>query len=68
MEFDFQKKEGTGVSKLLTFVSAEAQEIIVKLLIYDHSQRMSAGQALRHAYFKDLREADKSLLDNQVPT
>lgn len=49
----------------MTFVSAEAQEIIVKLLTYDHTQRMSAGQALRHAYFKDLRDADKSLPENQ---
>lgn len=53
------------MAKLLTFVSAEAQEIIVKLLTYDHTQRMSAGQALRHAYFKDLRDADKSLPENQ---
>jgi renal tumor antigen len=64
MEFDFQKKEGTGIAKLLTFVSTDAQEIIIKLLTYDHTQRLSAGQALRHAYFKDLREADKSLVEN----
>ena len=48
----------------LTFVSTDAQEIIIKLLTYDHTQRLSAGQALRHAYFKDLREADKSLVEN----
>ena len=64
MEFDFQKKEGTGIAKLITFVSAEAQEIITKLLIYDHSQRMSCGQALRYAYFKELRDADKTLPEN----
>ena len=61
MEFDFPKQEGTGVAKLLTFVSPDAQEIIVKLLTYDHTQRMSAGQALRHNYFKDLREQDKTM-------
>ena len=51
MEFDFQKKEGTDIAKLISFVSAEAQEIITKLLVYDHSQRMSCGQALKYAYF-----------------
>jgi len=35
MEFDFQKKEGTGIAKLIPNVSPEAQEIITKLLIYD---------------------------------
>jgi hypothetical protein len=43
MEIDFQKQEGTGISKLINFVSAEAQEIITKLLIYDHNGRMSCG-------------------------
>lgn len=64
MEIDFQKQEGTGISKLINFVSAEAQEIITKLLIYDHNGRMSCGQALRYPYFKELRDADKSLPDN----
>lgn len=64
MEIDFQKKEGTGIAKLISFVSVEAQEIITKLLIYDHNGRMSCGQALRYPYFKELRDADKSLPEN----
>lgn len=46
-------------------MSPDAQEIITKLLVYDNSNRMSAGQALKHNYFKDLREMDKSLPENQ---
>ena len=35
------------------------------MLIYDNSNRMSAGQALKHNYFKELREMDKTLPENQ---
>jgi len=33
--------------------------------MYDNATRMSAGNALKHQYFRDLREADKSLPENQ---
>jgi len=62
MEFDFKEQVGTGIEKLIPAnVSTDFQEIIVKLLAYDQANRMSAGQALKHPYFRDLREADKSL-------
>ena len=64
MEFNFPKKEGTGIAKLIPNVSPEAQEIITKLLVYDNSNRMSAGNALKHPYFRDLKEADKSFPEN----
>lgn len=65
MEFNFGHKEGSGIAKLIPNVSPDAQEIITKLLVYDHSNRMSAGQALKHNYFKEMREMDKSLPENQ---
>ena len=58
MEFNFPKKEGTGIAKLIPHVSAEAQDVMTKLLIYNHEGRISASQALKHPYFKDLRDAD----------
>ena len=64
MEFNFPPKEGSGIAKLIPNVSPDVQEIITKMLIYDNSNRMSAGQALKHNYFKDLREMDRSLTDN----
>ena len=64
MEFNFPTKEGSGIAKLIPNVSPEATEIITKLLIYDNSNRMSAGQALKHNYFKDLRDMDKTLPEN----
>ena len=60
MEINFAKKEGTGIGKLIPNVSGDVQDVITKLLIYNADNRMSAGQALKHAYFKELREQDKS--------
>ena len=39
----------------------EAMDIITKLLVYNHNHRMSATQALKHPYFKELRESDRQL-------
>jgi cellobiose-specific phosphotransferase system component IIA len=36
--------------------------VIVKLLIYNQDNRMTAGQALKHACFKEFREADKTMM------
>lgn len=35
MEFNFEKKEGTGIGKLIPNVSVDCREIITKLLIYN---------------------------------
>ena len=43
MEFNFPKKEGTGISKLIPNVSPDVQDVITKLLIYNADNRMSAG-------------------------
>jgi len=66
MEFNFTPKEGTGITKLIPNVTQDVQEIITKLLLYDHSSRMSASQALKHPYFRELREADKFLQENSI--
>ena len=43
MEFNFPKKEGTGIAKLIPNVSPDATEIIVRLLEYNADNRISAG-------------------------
>ena len=58
MEFDFPEVQGTGLSKMIPQYP-DAIDMISKLLIYNHNHRLSAGQALKHPYFKDLREADR---------
>lgn len=66
MEFNFPKKEGTGIAKLIPHVSQDAQDLISKLLIYNSEQRISASQALKHAYFKDYRESEPEVIPQGI--
>ena len=61
MDFDFPQKPGTGIVKLLPHASPDALDLMQKLLIYNPDERISAKQALRHNYFKEIRELDKRL-------
>lgn len=61
MDFDFPVKQGTGITKLLPHASPEALDLMMKLLTYNPDDRPSAKQALRHPYFKEIRELDKKL-------
>jgi renal tumor antigen len=67
MELNFPKKEGSGIAKLIPHVSPDVVDCITKLLIYNSDNRMSAGQALKHPCFKELRDADKSFTENPIP-
>eukprot|EP00193_Tetraselmis_chui_P016064 CAMPEP_0177794184 /NCGR_PEP_ID=MMETSP0491_2-20121128/25503_1 /TAXON_ID=63592 /ORGANISM="Tetraselmis chuii, Strain PLY429" /LENGTH=453 /DNA_ID=CAMNT_0019316809 /DNA_START=392 /DNA_END=1753 /DNA_ORIENTATION=+ len=59
MDFNFPPKEGTGIEKLIPHVKPECIELITKLLAYNPDDRLSARQALRHPYFKELRDQEK---------
>lgn len=59
MDFNFPPKEGTGIAKLIPHASPECIELVSKLLEYNPDDRLSARQALRHPYFRQLREQDK---------
>jgi renal tumor antigen len=61
MDFDFPQKQGTGITKLLPHASPDALDLMTKLLIYNPDDRASAKQALRHPYFREIRELDKRL-------
>lgn len=43
MKLDFAPKKFVGISKLSPHVSKEAQEIILKMLIYNSDQRYTAS-------------------------
>lgn len=58
MEVNFPEKIGTGIAPLLKHVSKNWIDLLEKLLLYDPDDRITASQALKHAYFKDLREND----------
>jgi renal tumor antigen len=56
MEFNFQAKKFVGIAKLIPHVSADAQDVIMKMLIYNPDDRYTASQILKHQFFKELRE------------
>ena len=58
IDFNFPHKEPQQMAKLIPHCSPECIDIIVKLLAYDPDDRLSARQAVKHAYFKDLRAAE----------
>ena len=55
INFDFPPKKGTGIEKLLPHASQQCIELIYKMCTYDPDERITAKQALRHSYFRDLR-------------
>jgi serine/threonine protein kinase len=61
IDFNFPIKQGLGISKFLSHVSTECQDLILKLLCYNPEERYSAKQALNHPYFKDLVEQEQKL-------
>ena len=55
MEFDFPRVKGSGLISMMKNYP-DACDVINKLLIYNHNHRMTATQALKHPYFKELRD------------
>lgn len=58
MKLEFAPKKFQGIAKLIPHVSQDAQETILKMLIYKEEDRFTANQLLKLPYFKDLREQD----------
>lgn len=43
MEFNFPTVEGTGIIKLIPHASTDVQDLIVKLLVYNPDNRITAS-------------------------
>ena len=61
IDFDFPQKSGTGLQKLIPHASADALDLLNRLLTYNPDDRISAKQAIKHAYFKEIRDLDRKL-------
>jgi len=58
MEFNFPHVDGTGIAKLIPQASPEVIDLISKFLIYNPDNRITASLALKHPWFKELREQE----------
>ena len=58
VDFDFVSKTGSGIEKLIPHCTPECVDLITKLLAYDPDERLSARRALRHPYFRVVRQAE----------
>jgi serine/threonine protein kinase len=58
ISFDFPEQKGIGIPQLIPHASADSIDLMVKLLKYDASERIAAREAMRHPYFRDIREAE----------
>ena len=58
INFDFSgiKDKKKSLEKVLSHVSGECADLIEKMLVYDPEQRITASQARKHSYFKELRD------------
>ena len=61
MEFNFPPTEGTGIVKLIPHASEEVKDLIYKMLIYNPDNRITASQALKHIWFREIKEQEQLL-------
>ncbi|XP_063683307.1 MAPK/MAK/MRK overlapping kinase-like isoform X8 [Bolinopsis microptera] len=61
LDFNFPYKRGTGLAKMIPFGSKDCRELLLQLLVYDPDDRISARQAVRHPFFKEMRDLEKKL-------
>jgi renal tumor antigen len=58
VNFDFPEQTGIGITQLIPHATPECTELMIKMLAYDGSDRMSAREGLQHSYFKEIRELE----------
>ena len=70
MELNFPSKSGTGLAKLAPHIQQECLDLLEKMVCYNPDDRINGKQALKHPYFKELREQEKKIdmLINHEPS
>ncbi|KAE8912922.1 MAPK/MAK/MRK overlapping kinase [Phytophthora fragariae] len=65
IDFNFPKEDGTSIAKLIPHASPAAVDLMHRMLAYDPSKRMNAREALRHEYFREIRDLEEATLRAQ---
>jgi len=60
ISLDFPPQKGIGIPQLIPHASPECIDLIVKLLKYDATDRITAREAMRHPYFRDIKESERN--------
>ena len=58
ISFDFPVQKGIGIPQLITHAPQDCIDLIEKMLKYDAAERITSREAMRHPYFKDVRETE----------
>lgn len=53
---DFPPQKGSGLAKLIPHANSTAVDLMLKLVEYDPQKRITAEEALRHPFFKDVSD------------
>ena len=59
VNFDFPQQKGIGIAQLIPHASPECVDLMMKMLAYDASERITAREALRHPYFREVRVSSR---------
>ena len=65
---DFPPQRGVGIRQLVPHATTDCIDLIVQLLKYDASERITAREAMRHPFFKDMKEPDRKSSTASVPS
>lgn len=65
---EFPSQRGVGIRQLVPHATSDCIDLIVQLLKYDASERMTAREAMRHPFFKDMKEPDRKSSTTSIPS
>jgi renal tumor antigen len=58
VNFDFPPQTGIGIAQLIPHAGSESTDLLTKTLRYDYNERITSREAMRHPYFRDMRETE----------
>jgi len=63
INFDFPSRKGIGIAHLIPNASTDCVNLLMKTLMYDLSERITAEKCMEHPYLSDLRAKDPAAID-----